>query len=862
MSKVGNSPKKKILIFLAALVLLAAAILFRSKPAEVPAPEPAPVREVRVLGVVTGDALAAPEENAALEIFLKRTEYIGGFAVKVARFGEDLSVGDAVMDLAADPAVRAILVAPAATGTSGAFLEARKARPELILLAADAEDDPGPLAMAADLVVSNDFVSQGARMVQTAWAMHAATVIYVDLEGDGRLLPNARRIASAEAAAGELGLVFKRVSLSLDSGVSGDSGDSGDPAAPGLSGEERAAEIRRLVKEKYPGWIEENGKDTLFFGGRREISEALLGEVANRWGFFWENPMPTPFLGYPAVLGLEIVPDATPAREGANADTAVDATADTPVDASGEAVRAKIAEKGLGDRIASGGRASSREIFLALGDLAAGALLEGKRPSPASFSDYFGVTDPGVKLSAYRDFVTGREIPKNILAFFDSSIIGAGKTELDSLDVPERLKTLRPLGFYDHNDFRVAIATNHPAQGEEYRLGAAEAIKRFGAAEEGGKILLSHFPENFMNDRQETADLIVAFAMDPLVKVILVNQGVPGTVDAFAAIRDLRPDILLVSAETHAEIKDIVKVADMAVLADFLMRSYLIPHTSKALGAESFLFLSFPRHMSSGVFKRLKAIMREASADLGLEFHEEDILDPLISGRENAIAHIRKSFPLWQEKYGKNTAFYLTNDVQNVAIIEGIVKTKEGYFAEGDIPSVLFGYPEAFGLEVGDDEDWRVFLDKVEEKVAEAGVRGRLGCWIYPNGFTETAGTVDFAVSVVKGESAIDDFNSYLNSLGKYTPGVEWSGNFYTDEVLGKPVKNMFLIFQDTYVLGKGPMSLRDVEVPVKYQLMGTALEPEKPRGLAPDSAVGDASGGAFPASAAPSRGSGGEFGR
>ncbi|MDR3075988.1 MAG: hypothetical protein LBU26_01705, partial [Synergistaceae bacterium] len=64
------------------------------------------------------------------------------------------------------------------------------------------------------------------------------------------------------------------------------------------------------------------------------------------------------------------------------------------------------------------------------------------------------------------------------------------------------------------------------------------------------------------------------------------------------------------------------------------------------------------------------------------------------------------------------------------------------------------------------------------------------------------------------------DAKALLECFGKFSPGAKWNGSYFTDTVTGKPVRNYFLIYQDTYILGRGYMGAADVEISEKYLLI------------------------------------------
>jgi hypothetical protein len=87
---------------------------------------------------------------------------------------------------------------------------------------------------------------------------------------------------------------------------------------------------------------------------------------------------------------------------------------------------------------------------------------------------------------------------------------------------------------------------------------------------------------------------------------------------------------------------------------------------------------------------------------------------------------------------------------------------------------------------------------------------------------------VEFGKLVAEGRAKISDTKILLDCFGKFSPGAKWNGTYYTDAVTSKPVRNYFLIYQDTYIFGKGYMGATSVEIPEEYLLIGTNHEVQR----------------------------------
>ena len=367
--------------------------------------------------------------------------------------------------------------------------------------------------------------------------------------------------------------------------------------------------------------------------------------------------------------------------------------------------------------------------------------------------------------------------------------------------------------------FHIGIVTGTVSQSEDDLRGAELMVKKYGDVAKGGMIKHLTYPDNFMSEMETTISQIAGLADDPKMKVIVVNQAIPGTSEAFRRVKEKRKDILCFAGEAHEDPNVITSVADLDVNADFVSRGYLIIHTAKALGAKTFVHISFPRHMSYETLGRRRAIMEQACKDLGVKFVFETAPDPTSDvGVAGAQQFILEKTPAWVKKYGKDTAFFCTNDAQTEPLLKQVAKYG-AIFVEADLPSPLMGYPGALGIDLKKEAgNWPIILKKVESAVVKAGGKGRMGTWAYSYGYTNSAALAEFGKRIVEKKAKLNSKKDLLDCYAYFTPGAKWNGGYYTDLGTGVTKKNMLLIYQDTYIFGKGYMGATSVKVPEKYQ--------------------------------------------
>ncbi|WP_024469140.1 DUF3798 domain-containing protein [Treponema pedis] len=366
--------------------------------------------------------------------------------------------------------------------------------------------------------------------------------------------------------------------------------------------------------------------------------------------------------------------------------------------------------------------------------------------------------------------------------------------------------------------YHIGIMTGTVSQSEDDLRGAEELIRLYGSVKDGGMIQHITYPDDFMSQQETTISQIVALADDPKMKAIIVNQGIPGTAEAFKRVREKRPDILLFAGEAHEDPLVIDAAADMVASQDFISRGYTIAWAAKQIGAKHFVHISFPRHMSYQTLGLRRQILEEACKDLGMEFHFETAPDPTSDvGTAGAQQFILEKVPQWVEKYGKETCFFCTNDAHTEPLLKQLF-AYGGMFIEADLPSPLMGYPGALGIDLSAEKgDFQKILKKVEAAVIEKGGKGRFGTWAYSLGFTVSAGLGEYARRIIDGEAKLHNMAHLSEAFGKFTPGAKWLSAAYIDASTGVRSKNHALMFMDTYVFGQGYLPSTQQEINEKY---------------------------------------------
>ena len=364
--------------------------------------------------------------------------------------------------------------------------------------------------------------------------------------------------------------------------------------------------------------------------------------------------------------------------------------------------------------------------------------------------------------------------------------------------------------------YKIAVVTGTMSQAIDERAAAMMLETKYG-----DMITTDVYPDNFVEEKETVIQKIVQYADDPAVKAIVVAQAVPGTAEAFRQVKERRDDIICLAGESQEDPSLISDAADVVLMNDFVARGYLIIKTAKELGCDTFVHISFPRHLGIESLARRLAVMKEAGKELGVTIVEETAADPMSDvGIPGAQQQVLEKAPEWIEKYGQNSAYFCTNDAHTAPLIKQLLEYG-GYFIEADLPSPLMGYPDALGVEFKDEDmtNYEYLLKSVEEAIVAKGGAGRFGTWAYSYLFSLVAGLTEHAMNVIDGNSELTEIDDIADALAVYSPGAEWNGSYYTDANTGVKTENYMLIYQDTYIMGDPGhyMGNAEVEVPEKY---------------------------------------------
>lgn len=305
-------------------------------------------------------------------------------------------------------------------------------------------------------------------------------------------------------------------------------------------------------------------------------------------------------------------------------------------------------------------------------------------------------------------------------------------------------------------EMKIGILTSTVSQSEDEYRAAQQIMQKYP-----GRVIHMTFPDNFMQEQETTVSNVVSMASDPKVKAIIVGQAIPGSIAAVRKVQRLRPDIVFIFWQPHEDPLQAAETADLLFNNDDVTRGRTIPQLAKKLGAKRLIHYSFPRHMSVKLLADRRDFMIKESEAIGIDFIFVTSPDPLAEGGIPAAQQfILEDVPRQIAKYGKDTAFFCTNDAMTEPLIKKVAELG-AIFVEPDIPSPTMGFPGALGIEIPPEKagDFGFINSQIKDAVAKLGNSGRMATWPVPSSIVTLKASADLLFETQADREKIKDIS-------------------------------------------------------------------------------------------------------
>ena len=271
---------KKILALVLAIVLVFGLVACGSSA-------PASMDESYKIGIITGTVSQGEEEYQAAQNLKAAYPDIVVTATYPDNFSTETEQTIAtVTNMAADPAVKAIIICQAVPGMTAAINKVKETRDDILFIAGVAAEDPAVIAAAADMVLLVDEISMGTTIIDQAAAQGAKTFVHISFERHLGYATISARQALFKARCAELGMEYV------------------EATAPDPTGDAGVTGAQAWVTENIKVYVDKYGKDTAFFCTNCSMQVPLIQQVAELGAVYPQQCCPSPYHAYPSAFNI------------------------------------------------------------------------------------------------------------------------------------------------------------------------------------------------------------------------------------------------------------------------------------------------------------------------------------------------------------------------------------------------------------------------------------------------------------------------------------------------------------------------------------------------------------------------------
>ena len=306
---------------------------------------------------------------------------------------------------------------------------------------------------------------------------------------------------------------------------------------------------------------------------------------------------------------------------------------------------------------------------------------------------------------------------------------------------------------------KIAVITGTASQVKEDFHSAKQLVLKYGP----DKIIHVTHPENFMTEKNKMIEMFVKLAADREIKVLIINQAVPGTNAGVKKLKELREDIFVVYCTVHEAVPEAASLANLLLMNNELGIGVEMVNQARKQGAKTFVHYSLPRHMDILLKSMRRDLIKQECLKEGINFVDVTALDPTgVAGVEGARKFIMEDVPRIVAKYGDNTAFFCTNCTLQAPLIKAIVDC-HAIFLQPCCPSPYHGFPEALGIEMDEDfADLNYVISEACRIAAEKDMTDRLSTWPVSTSMMYTNAAAEYAIMWINGEVPKTGIDSYI----------------------------------------------------------------------------------------------------
>ncbi len=343
---------------------------------------------------------------------------------------------------------------------------------------------------------------------------------------------------------------------------------------------------------------------------------------------------------------------------------------------------------------------------------------------------------------------------------------------------------------------KIAIVTSTFSSNEEEYRSAELMIEKYGK----DKIIHKTWSDKYVDDIDIISGIISLLGNDTEVKAIILSPAIPGCNEVINELYETRDDIFVVYCKAMENPAEAVERANLILMSDEIVMGPAMARQAKKMGAEVFIHFSIPRLMSQYTISKRYELLKEECEKIGLKLVDEPMPDPQSDiGLAGATQFALEEPPKLLEKYGKNTALFLTSCHWQYPIIKSLVDNG-GIYVQPCCPSPYHGFPGALGLRATTNSPVEGVIEETRAVLATKNELGRVSNWPVSGVFLSANVGTEYAIKWINGEVSKEGIDAeVVKELMEDYAGVSVDLRPYEDE--DGTIYENFLMFIMDYMI-------------------------------------------------------------
>ncbi len=345
------------------------------------------------------------------------------------------------------------------------------------------------------------------------------------------------------------------------------------------------------------------------------------------------------------------------------------------------------------------------------------------------------------------------------------------------------------------NEYKIAVITK-PLSEDRETFEAAQQLKQ----KHSDAIVTLTYPHNYATHPEQIVSTMTTLADDADIRVIIIPEVADGTAAGIKKLRETRNDILIITGMDAENANEIAPLSDLCLIENKTATGTTIIEQAASMKAKTFVYITCQNDLQNSAISAHEELLKETCSSLEISFIEAISPDPFgADGILATQAWINENVPLYVAEYGKNTAFYATNEAMSIPLVQQVAACG-AILPQLCNPSPYHGFPEAFDIDLTDHEaDTSYLLQQIKSAVASYNNQGRMAAWSVPQNIIVLQAGLEYSLQWCKGTVVKRCHRSTMISAIRSVADSEATVENYINEK-GQKISRSFAI-QDTYYI-------------------------------------------------------------